>query len=98
MQVSLIKHIYRIEITLIVILFFAVTLLYRFRLFENMLNIPIVCLGIISISNLCIYKNVLEEDSLSTPSVYLIAANTVVCLSYVLCLFFLLGRYFIRYL
>ena len=90
------KDIYKIEVVLSVLLFFSAILLHTFRLFENMPNIFLVCLGIMSFSNAYKYKEILEEDILSAPSLYLIATTAVVCMGYVVCLSFLLGRYFIR--
>lgn len=51
---------------------------------------------IMSYLNKCEYKKIITKDVLDMPSMFLIGATLISCMSYMVCMSFIAGRYFVR--
>jgi len=91
-----VKSIYEIGVYLNVVLFASAIGFRMMRLFGSTSMISILMLGILSFLNFSVYEKVKQQEVLSSASVLLIAVTVVACAVYILCIFFYLGRLFIR--
>lgn len=88
-----IKNIYLCGCILNAVVLISACIFYYFGLFNsNIILIAIFVLGIIGFFNLSVYRSILAEEKLSTYSNLMVAITIVAASSYILYIFFMIGR------
>ena len=88
-----IKNIYSCGCVLNAVLLISACIFYYFGLFtNNIMFIAIFVLGIIGFLNLSVYRSILAEEKLSIYSNLMVAITIVAASSYILYIFFMIGR------
>lgn len=98
MQAEQIKNIYSVTKVAVGIFMISALLFVVFNLFGYVPKIFLTILVLLCFLNACENKHILESTIISNSSIYLVAVNLVICMSYVISIFFLLGRSFVNHL